>query len=449
MTYLVCFIAVVYVAVLVISARYFAEREGYYSTAVVFGISAFVYYIAIPLEMALFDEEIRAAGDFVFLSPAQQVQISLMGLLAFVAFLVGYRFSKFVPLEGGEPEDGPAPAARPAGRVPRSLLILGAGSVAALALVFAPQLRVTAVSYETSYETAYDYSVFSLLCLYAVLALALVTAVLACRRPARPVLALVIVTPLFFWGIFSSSKQPMFIALLGLATYFLGKRSRSPKLLLWIGGCAVALMLLSPIFSMYRAGYTLSEAWDDYYCGVSRTDARGPIFSLAREMSERDKLAFGGTYLTNVFLWIPKFIWPERPLDLSEAFARDNIIDWNPGQGLGYSLLAEAYVNFWWFGSLIQYFLIGLLWGKVWALLRKILRPAGEAYWRAIYGVVGFYLLTMMHRGPTPATSKTMLQIFVPIILLRYLFDHSSKTSFDPALVGSGGRPAENGGNRL
>jgi len=105
-------------------------------------------------------------------------------------------------------------------------------------------------------------------------------------------------------------------------------------------------------------------------------------------------------------------------------------------------------VNFWWFGPLIQYFLIGLLWGKVWALLRKILRPAGEAYWRAIYGVVGFYLIAMMHRGPTPATSKTMLQIFLPLILLRFVFDHSRKTSLAPAPVGAGGPPAANGGSR-
>ena len=303
-------------------------------------------------------------------------------------------------------------------------------------------------TYESAYETSYDHSVFSLLCMYAVLALALVAAVLVCRARARPIFALAAVVPLFFWGVFSSAKGPMFIALLGLASYFLGKRSRNPKLLLWIAGALTALILFSPIFSMYRDGYTLSEAWDDYYCGVSRTDARGPIFSLTREISERDTLAFGETYLTNAFLWIPRFIWPGRPLDLSEAFARENMAAWSAGQGLGYSLLAEAYVNFWWFGPLIQYFLIGFLWGKAWALLRKVLRPAGEVYWRAIYGVVGFYLIAMMHRGPTPATTKTMLQILVPIVLLRYVFDHSSKASLDPAPVGSGGRAAVKGGNR-
>jgi len=446
MGYLVYSIAVVYLVVLAIGARYFAKREGYYSTAVVFGISAFVYYIAIPLEATLFEEEIQAAGDFVFLSPEERAQISLMGLFAFIAFLVGYGLSKFNPLEEQAPEDG-ADLQSP-GHIPKSLLILGAGSVALLLVAFAPELLAMS-TYESAYETAYDHSVFSLLCMYAVVALALIAAILACRDRVRPVLVLVVVTPLFFWGIFSSSKQPMFIALLGLGTYFLGKRSRSPKLLLWISGCAVALILLSPIFSMYRAGYTVSEAWDDYYCGVSHTDARGPIFSLAREISERDTLAFGETYLTNLFLWIPRFIWPERPLDLSEAFARDNLAGWSAGQGLGYSLLAEAYVNFWWFGPLIQYFLIGLLWGKAWALVRKSLRPAGEAYWRAIYGVVGFYLLTMMHRGPTPATTKTMLQILAPIILLRYVFDHSRETPLDPALVGSGGRALVEGGDRL
>ena len=66
----------------------------------------------------------------------------------------------------------------------------------------------------------------------------------------------------------------------------------------------------------------MSEAWDDYYCGVSRTDARGPIFSLTTKLSERDNLAFGETYLTNLFLWIPRFVWPGRPLATPRRIAR-------------------------------------------------------------------------------------------------------------------------------
>ncbi|MFH1731244.1 MAG: O-antigen polymerase [Planctomycetota bacterium] len=420
----VCIIIIVYLAVLVVCARQTAPSEGYYSTVTVFGVSAFIYYMAIPIEMALFDEEIRAAGDLVFLSPAQQVQISLMGLLAFVAFLVGYRFSKFVPFEGEEPADGPAPAARPAGRIPKSLLILGAGSVVLLVLGFAPQLRSMS-TYAGAYETAYEHPVFSLLRTYAVMAAALTAAVLVCRHRARPVLALIVVTPVFSWGVFSSDKDPILIGLLGLAAYFLGKRSRSPKLLLWIGGCAVALMLLSPVFSMYRSGYTLSEAWHDYYFGVTKSDPRGPMISMAVVTAGDQPPAWGHTYLNNALLWIPKFVWPERPLDLSEAFARDNMSDWSPGRGLGYSLLAEAYVNFWWFGPLIQYFLIGLLWGKVWALIRRAFSPVSAAYWSAVYGVFGFYLLTIMHRGPTPGITKTMLQILAPLVLLTYIFDRA------------------------
>ena len=446
MTYFVCLIAVVYVTVLVISARYFAKREGYYSTITVFGVSAFVYYMAIPLEMALFGQEIEAAGDVVFLSPANQVQIAAMGLMAFIAFVVGYQLSNFTPFPEKRPGDEPGPQS--IGRIPKSLLILGAGSIAALVFGFGPQLRSMS-TYAGAYETAYEHSVFSLLRTYAVMAVTLMAALLVCRHRARPVLALVVVTPAFSWGVFSSDKDPILVGLLGLAAYFLGKRSRSPKLLLWIAGGAVAFILLSPAFSMYRSGLTFSEAWDDYYFGVTRADPRGPMISLAVVTASDQPPAWGDTYLDNALLWIPKFIWPGRPLDLAESFARDNIPYWTPGQGLGYSLLAESYVNFWWFGPLIQYFLIGLLWGKAWVLLRKILLPAGEAYWRATYGVVGFYLLTMMHRGPTPATTKTMLQLMAPLILLRLLFDHSGKTAPQPALVGPGEQPAANGGGRL
>ena len=88
---------------------------------------------------------------------------------------------------------------------------------------------------------------------------------------------------------------------------------------------------------------------------------------------------YGSTYLYALVAWVPRVIWKDRPDDLAQEFALDNIPNWQPGMGLGYSLLAEAYLNFGYVGVFLQYFGIafglGLVWRKLYNFLARNGRP--------------------------------------------------------------------------
>ena len=60
---------------------------------------------------------------------------------------------------------------------------------------------------------------------------------------------------------------------------------------------------------------------------------------------------YGSTYLYALVASALRVIWKDRPDDLAQEFALDNIPNRQPGMGLGYSLLAEAYLNFGYVGE--------------------------------------------------------------------------------------------------
>ena len=150
------------------------------------------------------------------------------------------------------------------------------------------------------------------------------------------------------------------------------------------------------------------------------------MVSLVDSIDSREELLFGLSYLRGFFIFVPRFLWPDRPLDLSEEYARNTISRWQPGQGMGFSLMAEAFLNFWWLGPVLQYLMIGYLWGKSWAWLRRRFSPVEPAYWQTLYGTFGFYLLILMHRGPVAGLIKQAFQVFVVLIVMRVLFDRQS-----------------------
>jgi hypothetical protein len=405
--------------VFLLSSRYFARREGYYSTVVVFGFGCLLYYMAVPIEMTLagavrLDTDI---GSLPF-SADFQGSIVLLGAMAFAAFTAGYALSGFRPL-GRLGANAPAWGAN-AGL---SVLILTLGSVLGIAVAYREEL-VAVASYKGSYEVIYNSSGFAVLLKYATIGLAVVAAGLRQRRHGTWA-ALPIVVLLVGWGVYSSTKHPILLAALAMASPLAGLRSRRPWHLAAFLLLTLPLTMTGPIlFSQYRGGIPLSlDRAVSKGLFFRQTDPVGPMVSLVDAVSGRQPWAGGETYLLTNITWVPRAVWPSRPLDLAEQYARERLPRWKAGMGLGYSLLAESYVNFGWLGPIAQYLALGFLWGMGWRLLRSWFVRVGEGYWRAMYTTMGFYQLVIMHRGPTSSITTFMMQMFVPLLVLSAFVD--------------------------
>ena len=416
---------VFFVFAVLFAVERFSKREGYYSTLSVFGISTFVYYIAIPLEARVTGQNwIIVSGRLHTIDEATQTGIVAMAVLAFVGFAVGYRLAWYLGSRARlrapgallPQEEGPS-------RMPSNLVLLVGTTLGVLLVLYTPQIR-SAGTYFGSYTTTYLNPVFA----YGASLFAFVCAALAAwfilqsgrlRMPALLLTFLVI-----GWGFYSSNKNPILIGGLGLGALMATPRFSKSRLLgmsFLVG--AILLAMSTPLFSLYRAlGNLQLEDLLQAQISFRYSDPAGPMVSLLHELHSDGELMLGRSYLHATVAWVPRFVWSGRPLDLSQQFAQENIEGWQPGEGMGYSLLAESVRNFGWFGPIIQYIGIGLVWGLVWLAVGVLVRRAGRNHVRALYVTVGFYLLVLMHRGPSSGIITSLIQILVPVILMHVVF---------------------------
>ena len=109
--------------------------------------------------------------------------------------------------------------------------------------------------------------------------------------------------------------------------------------------------------------------------------------------------------------------------DPAETVARENISNWSEGQGMGYSLLGESYLNFNYLGAFIQYFMIGYLWGKIWNFFKRKISKINYHIWLSIYYTLGVYILFVMHRAFFASIFKQLIIILIPMYLVTVFFN--------------------------
>ena len=416
-------LTLLYFVVFIIVVKLFSRQEGYYSTLAVFGIGCYIYYIGIPFEFYVLSiEEFKKGSIVLSLSTAQLSQIIIMGTIAFLAFSLGYYLSSFNPLKMSRGLQNRFP------RIPYSLKLICIGSLIFLLIFF--YKNIFAVStYEAAYGVRYSNPAFSLLCNFVVLyGVVIASTVIFRGKILDKILGMGFIALIFSWGIYTSDKNVILFGLLAVAassSSFIRKKDFVSFSYIIIG--CVVLIYLIKVFSLYRGGHNLYPAFSlaIKQFGLRYIDPLGPFVSLQHILNNCSDLQYGQTYLHIFYLIIPKFLWQERPLDLSEQFAVDNIVNWSPGQGIGYSPLAEAYLNFSWIGPVVQYLLLGLLWGYFWKVLRKVLWHFHQGLWQCLYYILGYYLLILMHRGPIAGLMKSLILYIFPLIVIVIFIDLS------------------------
>jgi hypothetical protein len=409
-----CLIAL-YLVVFFASAVKASAREGYWSPVTIFGISAFYYYLSVPLELYLRGEEIFAVYPSVCGIAAQtRTAIGILALLALVGFVVGHGMSGLGPLISQSNNLRTI-------HVPKSLGYLALSILVLLLLIY----RLTIfdrLGYAEGNIRRYEDPVFSYLTRMCLLFGCLVSGIIVQRRGWLKLPAFFIAALACGWGLYTSDKDPLLKAALALSVFLIGRTSRSMRHLYFYCGAAVMAVAALPVFSAYRADAPIDIRRAATEFSVQETDAKGPMISLVAALdTDRDKF-YGRSYLLALAAWVPKLLWPDRPYDLAQEFAFEEIPNWQPGMGLGYSLLAEAYLNFGYAGAFFQYLAIGYGLGRIWRALYTPFAARGAlAYWRATLAVTYFAMLIIMHRVSTSYLPQTcMFELFIPVAVLCF-----------------------------
>lgn len=174
------------------------------------------------------------------------------------------------------------------------------------------------------------------------------------------------------------------------------------------------LTFIVPVFAAYRATGDV-DFFSNNHLTVSMlmSDAVSPYWVNA--LAEQNGVSVADNPLWQSFvLWIPKFIWSTRPLDLSEGFARQIMTNWQPGYGLAFSVLAEGIMRFGVLGMPLFMFGVGAIYS---AFNQSFLRLVPVDLRQAAFLVVGSQLAALIFRGPFSGLITNSIHEWIPLVI--------------------------------
>ena len=309
----------------------------------------YLYYAYfVPISMVLTgDYQILLVEQPIWVNEADLYLATIVNFFGFTGMMAGY----WAVTRKHLPEEGTArlPLLEIFRHFPTIRVLVGAVVACAMLIIFFYQRELLSVlaGYESKIETNYQSSAFSFLMGIALLFLSInanYLSLLARNGLTIAVgagLAFILISFLVF------SKQPFIFAYLAAICYLSRNRRISPFFLTM--GLSVfvviALVYFVPVYASYRGtGVVDLSVAGGASSAVIASDAMGPFGVMIYAFNGYVRMD-GHPLWQSFVLWIPRAIWSGRPLDLPEAFAREIIVGWQPGQGLAFSPLAEGYVR--------------------------------------------------------------------------------------------------------
>ena len=409
--------------------KFFRKKEGLFSTFGIFSIIYIFYNVLIPLECYITNDYSLYGNDqtinFTYTSLCMVMGFNTLGMLGFAA---GYHITHFNPYVSNKLR-----RILPKRKMSIGTPILGVLSILLILILYRSELQ-SSNSYEGNYTATYENPVYALLVKYFLFYLAVSSAFYMHVKKKLNITSIIFLVVGIAFGLYTSSKAQILILAIALLSLLVIKPPRNiVRFIVGTGGLFLLMAVINVGFGYYRFDKKAKFSADDLSNnsisvlkgGVFKsTDARGPMFVLGTILNKNDdELEYGSGYIQLFTIIVPKVLWEDRPYDQAEEFARKNMANWSPGQGLGYSFLVEGYVNFGIIGVFIHFLLFGLIWGGIWAGTKKfMLKYSSVEYWYAFYFTVGTYILFLVHRNTFAGSVKTIFLYLIPFLIMSRIF---------------------------
>lgn len=387
------------------------------SPVTLFGLGLFLYVVAIPVEVSLTGNRFLTLRSEIPIPDEVVTHTVPMAFVALATFVGGYLL-----VVDRTPFERPAFTRADVVHAQRALAVCAAAAVAGMCVLFGAELVATR-DYTTSYTERYASPLYAIGLAMMQILVAMLGFSLARfgRHRLRDAAAFAML--LAGWGLYSNQKTPLVLA--GLVVLgWLTSRTRRPSAAA-IGATVLAMPVVLGVsafgFSAFRGGGGLELGDRTGY--LTNIEPAGPFVSIVDEMTIRGSSApdsgFGESISNGLIGWVPRSIWPDRPLDVAEQFARIRIEDWQPGEGYGYSPFAEAIHQGGLWGIAAYFLLLGVGIGLVRNLLLRRRRPgsAQTVVSESFYHVVFLLLLFTLFRGPLQAFVTTLVQYSAALVV--------------------------------
>ena len=399
---------------------------------------AFLYYTYfVPINMLIYQQfDLKLLDQQMWVDKGMIDNMAIIFILSYIGFSLGYRaiwsFSNHDRNRVIEDSIWNVVKMSPSAL---SLSVAGIASILLIFTVFLPEFILLISSYEDKIAVNYQSSIFAFLFAFFQVTLALVSCFLV-MRSRRYYLATIVGVLLFVMLALATFSKGPFIYILVLSFAFLYRWSR---LKIWaslgiVASAAIfALFFLVPIFASFRAtGRIEFFSQDQISMATIYSDAIGPfniiVYSLQNYLH-----AEAHPLWESFVLWVPRFVWEARPLDFPEAFARIVIKNWQPGFGLGFSPVAEAFSRYGYLGTLPFMALCGATLAAFQVGFARFLDPLMRE--PAIL-VVGGYVSILFMRGSFSGIFTANMQIWLPIVGISIIGSWMRKSVSTTQLAG-------------
>lgn len=426
---LIWFLGFLFLALICLLGSMTRPYDTYVSPVTVFGLGAFLYVVAIPMEVAATGVPYLRLHAPIFIPESTALHAVLLAFVAYLAFFGGYWIAlNKKRLMGASPRHphGPRVAQRTLGAASLALVLL-------LALAFPSELAATR-SYQAAYTERFENPLFAALSFAAALVVGMFAFILGRDRGRSIVWVLGLTFSLACWGIFSNQKTPLVFAGLAACSLLLRNTRNRPRPVAFIAAVFTAPLILgvsAVAFSLNRGGASIDVLGRVRQTGfLTGVEPAGPFYSLVVETLEPGSSGpdtwRGESFLQAFIGWVPRTVWPGRPLDLSLTFAQVHTPNWRPGQGFGFSPIAEGLLQGGLLGLGVFFFLVGTLIAtarNIFAVLDHR-REATSAIYEAFFFVGFIYLCFIFFRGPLQTFITGLMQgliILLPLVLAAHV----------------------------
>ncbi len=241
-------------------------------------------------------------------------------------------------------------------------------------------------------------------------------------------------TVAFAYGLLTvmSGRKHIFLFLVALAAMYWHYRIR-PMRARYVLPAVVVVYVFAAMFNHVRDTTNLVEMVekgvgyireDPSLLSPTKVGELSGVSSVLFDLIERierggAEYSWGGTYVSEILTWVPRFVWPDRPLPLSEKYMHDFYPeDYDKGYGRGLFMPVSGY---WAFGPLgvgIDFFCYGAILGGVYRLFRA--NDTSDAVF-CLYCVVICLLAGTTLRSGLIGTLRQATMAAAPLVGLMFL----------------------------
>ncbi|NBX02483.1 MAG: O-antigen polysaccharide polymerase Wzy [Alphaproteobacteria bacterium] len=360
-------------------------------------------------------------------SPSVYYKIYAMGVMAIIAFTIGYGLSGFkshFPNQLNFKQLSKALSIRHKA-FEISLFSLMIFLVLILAFFFSDFLTSIFKSYASMYNAKHGNPLPAFLyeVCYTLNAILAVFMIIRKKRLFFLIGSLMLAINIAL-GFLTFVKGPIVLAFLGMGyAYFFYIRNQKLAYLGVLLGVLFVVFIFLPLYTVLRhpvvgRDFDLARAsfMENFQISFMNKEPVGPMGATIIAVREPLPLLLGSSYIDGLSLFIPRVLWQNRPLDIAESFARTHVPNWRPGEGMGFGAIAEAYINFGFYASFVEFLIFGFLWGWVWRCFQKATDFfSAPIYFDIIYRTVGFSIMMQFFRGFMMGAFKPLIMILVPI----------------------------------